>query len=62
MSERDLTGAIIRDSEPDKPSTKYVRTQAAKAAQAERIRQLTAEGCTAIRGPGGVTVFRFGGW
>ena len=57
---RDLCGEKL---EPDReaPEPKRVRTQAAKAAQAERIRQLTAEGCTALRGPGGVTVFCFGG-
>jgi hypothetical protein len=59
---RDLTSALVSDSEPDKPTTKHVRTQPAKAAQRERIRALTAEGYTVVRGQTGLTLFRFGGW
>jgi hypothetical protein len=53
---RDLTGNIVSDRD-DKPATKH--TLSRKAAQALRISQLEREGCTVVRGPGGLTVFRW---
>jgi hypothetical protein len=60
MIARDLTGAIIRDRD-DKPASKHTISKEAKARQAERIAELTRDGYSVVQGPGGVTVFRFGG-
>jgi hypothetical protein len=65
VTERDLTGNIVRDSEPgniladDKPTTKHTLSRKAKARQALRIAELTRQGFTVDRG-GGLTVFWFG--
>jgi hypothetical protein len=59
MIARDLTGALIRDSD-DKPTTKYVLNKGAKPRQAERVRELTAKGYTVLDRGSGLTVFRFG--
>ena len=58
---RDLCGEKL---EPDReaPEPKRVRTQAAKAAQALRIAELTRQGYSVVVGSTGATVFRFGGW
>jgi hypothetical protein len=66
---RDLTGAILRDSD-DKPLVPSAHapsndkptslSKGAKARQAERVRALTAEGYTVLDRGSGLTVFRFG--
>jgi hypothetical protein len=60
VTARDLTGEKL---EPDReaPEPKRVRTQAAKAAQRERIAELTRQGYTVLDRGSGLTVFRFGG-
>jgi hypothetical protein len=58
---KDLCGELVSSDSSDEPPTNYVRTQAAKARQAERIRELTAEGYTVLRGQAGLTVFNFAG-
>jgi hypothetical protein len=60
VSERDLTGQLVGDSDEPPEPTKYVRNQEAKARQAERIALLTREGYTVVQGGCGLTVFRWG--
>jgi hypothetical protein len=62
-----LDGKLTLTAEPHaykvpKPPAKprAPRTTAAKEAQDARLRQLTAQGCIAIRGKQGVTVFNWG--
>jgi hypothetical protein len=56
----DLTGELVSDGDEQPEPTKYFRTKAAKARQAERIALLTREGYTVVRGQCGLTVFRWG--
>jgi hypothetical protein len=58
---RDLCGELVSGDSSDGPSTKYVRTKEAKAAQALRISQLERQGYTVRVGQSaGLTVFRWG--